>query len=100
MGSFQPGANLNTQGFGNRSENVEVPFISDRTPTVNDKLYPIGKRWIWAGNAEYVLLSFILSRRPAEKRDIPQTERGCSEKKSEFANPEPRVGIISETEFP
>lgn len=54
--SFQPGANLYTQGFGSRPENVEVPHIDSRAPTVNDVLFPIGKRWVYLNNAEYVLV--------------------------------------------
>ena len=44
--SIQPGAMLNTVAFGNRPENVEVPFISQRSPTTTDTKFPIGKRWI------------------------------------------------------
>lgn len=51
----QPGAMLNTVAFGNRPENVEVPFIGSRAPTSTDVNFPIGKRWIFEG--EYVLLS-------------------------------------------
>jgi hypothetical protein len=57
--TFQPGANLYTQGFGNRPENVEVPHLETRGPNTSDYLfYPIGKRWIdtLAGN-EYSLTS-------------------------------------------
>jgi hypothetical protein len=56
--SIQPGANLYTQGFGSRPESVEVPFVTNRAPLTTDINYPIGKRWIWQGIAEYVLLSF------------------------------------------
>lgn len=55
--TFQPGAVVNTQGFGNRPESVEVPFVTTRAPTSNDTIYPIGKRWVHVDNAEYVLLS-------------------------------------------
>ena len=62
--TFQPGANLYTQGFGSRPENVEVPHIETRPPSAADiggGLYPIGKRWIdTVGNAEYVLTSFTI----------------------------------------
>lgn len=44
--SFQPGAVLNTQGFGARPENVEVPHLDTRAPATTDVIYPIGKRWI------------------------------------------------------
>jgi hypothetical protein len=57
--SFQPGAMLYTQSFGSRPENVEVPHIDTRAPTVNDvgPFFPIGKHWIFVANAEYVLVS-------------------------------------------
>ncbi len=44
--TIQPGAIVNTQAFGNRPENIEVPVIQTRAPTVSDWNYPIGKRWI------------------------------------------------------
>lgn len=53
--TFQPGANLYTQGFGSRPENVEVPHLDVRAPTTTDILYPIGKRWIWPGNGSWEL---------------------------------------------
>jgi len=53
---FQPGANLYTQGFGSRPENVEVPHYDKRIPTTTDILYPIGKRWIYVGNSTWELL--------------------------------------------
>lgn len=62
--SFQPGANVYTQGFGNRPESIEVPHIDVRAPTTSDTgqgMYGIGKRWIYTGVAEYVLLSFSAS---------------------------------------
>ena len=43
---FQPGANIYTQGFGSRPENVEVPHIDIRAPNSSDILYPIGKQWV------------------------------------------------------
>jgi hypothetical protein len=55
--TFQPGANLYTQGFGSRPENVEVPHLDVRAPAATDILYPIGKRWIFVGDSEYVLIS-------------------------------------------
>lgn len=60
--SFQPGVVVNTQGFGNRAETVEVPHIDVRAPGVRDILYPLGKRWLnsVAGN-EYVLGNFSTS---------------------------------------
>lgn len=44
--SFQPGANIYTQGFASRPESVEVPHIELRDPTSADNIYPVGKRWI------------------------------------------------------
>lgn len=57
--TIQLGANLYTQGFGSRPENVEVPHIDIRDPSSSDVNYPIGKRWInqAAGN-EFTLLNF------------------------------------------
>lgn len=56
--SFQPGAMLNTQAWGNRAENVEVPVIQSRAPATTDYLFPVGKRWIDSvNNAEYGLTS-------------------------------------------
>jgi hypothetical protein len=60
--TFQPGANLYTQGFGSRPENVEVPHIENRVPATTDILYPVGKRWIFpASNIEYTLTSLTVS---------------------------------------
>lgn len=56
--AFQPGANIYGVAVGTRPESVEVPFIADRAPTSSDILYPLGKRWIWKGHNEYVLISF------------------------------------------
>lgn len=54
----QPGANLYTQGFGSRPENVEVPHYDVRAPAATDINFPIGKHWIdTVGLAEYVLLA-------------------------------------------
>jgi hypothetical protein len=44
--TFQPGANLYTQGFGSRPENVEVPHYDVRPPNSTDVNYPLGKRWL------------------------------------------------------
>lgn len=56
--TFQPGANLYTQGFGSRPENVEVPVVSLVAPSITQVNYPIGKRWIdTTSNTEYVLTS-------------------------------------------
>lgn len=53
---FQPGADVYTQGFGSRPENVEVPHIDLRAPNTTDYFYPIGKRWINSvTQTEYVL---------------------------------------------
>ena len=54
--TFQPGANLYTQGFGSRPENVEVPHYDVRAPATTDILYPIGKDWIWPNNGVWKLL--------------------------------------------
>jgi hypothetical protein len=59
--SIQPGANLYGIGIGTRPEAVEVPFLANRAPNPTDTLYPIGKRWIQIGIAEFVLLSFTSS---------------------------------------
>jgi hypothetical protein len=60
--TFQPGANVYTQAFGSRPENVEVPHLDVRAPATTDILYPVGKRWVnTVGNAEYVLTSFSAS---------------------------------------
>lgn len=53
---FQPGAMLNTQAFGNRPENVEVPFLADRAPTATDVNFPIGKFWLYRSNSLWYLL--------------------------------------------
>ena len=53
------GAMLYTQGYGSRPENVEVPHIDSRNPTVEDINYPIGKRWVnTALNTVFSLTSF------------------------------------------
>lgn len=59
----QPGANLYTQGFGSRPENVEVPIISSVAPSAhNIQGLPLGKRWIdTAANVEYALTSISSS---------------------------------------
>lgn len=55
--TIQPGAQLYTLGFGNRPENVEVPFISNRAPSSMDTNFPIGKRWIdTVGQNEWILV--------------------------------------------
>jgi len=57
------GAVLNTQGFGNRPESVEVPVISPGPPHISNLLYPIGKRWINSSDSsESVLTSLISSQ--------------------------------------
>lgn len=57
---FQPGANLYTQGFASRPENVEVPHIDVRAPAATDLLYPLGKRWVDRVNQnEYTLVAVI-----------------------------------------
>lgn len=59
--TFQPGANLYTQGFGSRPEKVEVPHYSNRVPSTQDWNYPIGKEWIYVGNSIWKLLSISSS---------------------------------------
>lgn len=60
--TIQPGANLYTQGFGSRPENVEVPHIDTRDPTSSDVNFPIGKPWVnTTNNKAYVLTSFSSS---------------------------------------
>lgn len=65
LNGFQQGAVVNTQGFGNRPENVEIPFITNRAPTAQDTgqgFFPIGKRWLdTVAGSEYVLTSFTTS---------------------------------------
>ena len=56
--STQQGANLYTQGFGSRPENVEIPVVTNVSPTSSNINFPLGKRWInTVLNAEYVLTS-------------------------------------------
>lgn len=56
--TIQSGANLYTQGFGSRPENVEIPTIDIRNPATTDVNYPIGKQWInRITNAVYQLTS-------------------------------------------
>ena len=58
--TFQPGANLYTQGFGSRPENIEVPHIEQRDPAPTDINYPVGKRWLNTDSQEeFILYSFI-----------------------------------------
>lgn len=54
---FQPGSMSYTQGFGSSPNLVCFPVISPRAPTSTDVNYPIGKRWVYLNNAEYILLS-------------------------------------------
>ena len=57
--SFQPGAMLNTLGFGSRPENVEVPFITSGAPSSSNFNFPQGKTWVdQVGNQVYTLTSF------------------------------------------
>lgn len=46
--TIQQGANLYTQGFGSRPENVEVPHVENRAPTPYDVggFFTVGKVWI------------------------------------------------------
>jgi hypothetical protein len=58
--AFPYGANLYGVGVGTYPENVEVPFISNRAPTVNDILFPVGKRWVDSvtTSTAYTLIKF------------------------------------------
>lgn len=57
--TFQPGANLYTQGFGSRPENIEVPHLEIRDPSPTDVHYPVGKRWLnTASETEFILYKF------------------------------------------
>lgn len=55
--TFQPGAMVYTQGFGSRPENIEVPFLSNRPPAATDVNFPLGKRWVYIGDSEWVLVA-------------------------------------------
>jgi hypothetical protein len=59
--TFQPGANVYTQGFGSRPENVEFPHIDVRAPASTDTNYPVGKKWVYTNTAVYELLGFTTS---------------------------------------
>jgi hypothetical protein len=52
----QPGAVINTQGFGNRPENVEVPHLDVRAPGLTDIRFPIGKTWVDTIHGNYYVL--------------------------------------------
>ncbi len=54
---FQPGSMSYTQGFGSSPNLVAFPVLSTRAPTSTDVNYPLGKRWIYINNSEYVLLA-------------------------------------------
>lgn len=55
---FQPGAVLNTVGFGNRAETIEVPHIDVRNPSEQDVNYDIGKPWVnRLGLRQFTLMS-------------------------------------------
>ena len=77
--AFQPGAVLYTQGFGSRPENIEVPHIDIRDPTVNDFNWPIGKMWINRIQDQAFILTSISSTGGAQTAtwisisNIPQT---------------------------
>lgn len=61
MTTQQP-ANLYTQGYGSRPENVEIPVIKGHAPASTDVNYPLGKRWIDSvSDNEYTLTSFSTS---------------------------------------
>lgn len=53
------GANLYTQGFGSKPENVEIPTYQTHAPATTDVQWPLGKRWVdYQNSAEYSLTSF------------------------------------------
>lgn len=54
--TIQPGANLYTQGFGSKPEDVEVPHYDVRAPASTDTRYPVGKKWVYVNNAVYELI--------------------------------------------
>lgn len=55
-------ANLYTQGFGSRAENVEIPTFQTRAPASTDINWPLGKRWVnTSANSEYSLTSVSAS---------------------------------------
>jgi len=63
--TFQPGQNLYGVGVGSYAEGVEVPVVANRSPLSTDirgtnttANFPVGKRWIYSGNSEYVLVSY------------------------------------------
>ena len=55
---FQPGGNLYGIAIGSRPENVEVPHLDVRPPSLTDVNYPIGKHWVdTVGLIEYTLVA-------------------------------------------
>ncbi len=57
--TISTGAVLNTQGQGNKPQNVEIPFVTTRDPSPVDKNYPVGKSWInSSSSSEFCLTSF------------------------------------------
>lgn len=56
--NVQVGTNLYGVGIGNHPQAVEIPFVSSRAPRTTDTKFPVGKRWIQANVAEFVLLGF------------------------------------------
>ena len=62
--TFQQGANLYTQGFGSRPENVEVPHVENRDPTSNDiggGFFTLGKIWIRPDTNSVWMLTFLVT---------------------------------------
>lgn len=62
--TFQQGANLYTQGFGSRPENVEVPHVELRSPTSNDTgggFFTIGKIWVRPDTNSVWMLTFLVT---------------------------------------
>jgi len=63
--TFQGGANLYTANTGTRPENVEIPFVTTRAPTIYDTFggtVPVGKRWVnTVAGTEYSVTSLSSS---------------------------------------
>lgn len=57
------GSVLYSQGRGSVPETIEIPVYTNRSPTIYDVRYPLGKRWInQSSNTEFVLTSFSSSQ--------------------------------------
>lgn len=84
--AFPQGANLSTQGFGNRPEDVEVPLVLASAPPstlyrseATAGLLPLGKRAIVPStNSEYVLTSISISNNTPSATWTPSAGGGIS----------------------